>query len=75
MNEVGIMEKHKACLVAKRYNQELRVDYKEVFAPVVKQDTIQLILSIATQHSWSIFYMDVKSSFLHGDLQEYVYIK
>jgi hypothetical protein len=75
VNEVGIMEKHKACLVANKYKQELRVDYKEVFAPVVKQDTIQLVLSIAAQHSWSIFHKDVKSSFLHEDLQKYVYIK
>ncbi|CAL8175165.1 unnamed protein product [Prunus armeniaca] len=38
-------------------------------------DTIRLVVSIATQNSWPIFQLDVKSTFPHGDLQEQVYIE
>ncbi|CAL2238253.1 unnamed protein product [Prunus armeniaca] len=73
MNEKGDIDKHKARLVAKSYKQKHGIDYKEVFAPVARQDTIRLVISPATQNSWSIFQLDVKLAFLHGVLQEEVY--
>ena len=45
-----------------------------MFAPVARHDTIRLVISLAAQNSWSIFQLDVKSAFLHGNLQEEVYI-
>ena len=48
------------------------VDYKEVFAPVARQFTIRLIISIATQKPWHIHQLDVKSAFLHGKPQKEV---
>jgi len=61
-------------LVAKGYKQEFGVDYKEVFAPVARHDTIRLVIALAAQNSWLIFQPDVKSAFLHGDLKEGVFI-
>lgn len=50
------------------------MDYKEVFAPVGRHDTIKLVIALAAQRSWPIFQLDVKSAFLHGNLQEQVFI-
>ncbi|TYK02265.1 Integrase, catalytic core [Cucumis melo var. makuwa] len=60
-------------LATKGYEQEFGVDYKEVFTPVARHDTIRLVM--AAQNSWFIFQLDVKSAFLHGDLQEKVFAK
>jgi hypothetical protein len=59
----------------KGYNQEYGVDYQEIFAPVARQDTIRLVVSLAAQNSWPIFQLDVKSTFLNGELIEQVYIE
>lgn len=47
-NEKGVIKKHKAHLVAKEYKQKLKGNYKEMFVPVVRQDTIRFVLSNAT---------------------------
>lgn len=60
--------------MAKGYKQKFGIEYKEVFAPVARLDTVRMILSIAAQNSWPIFQLDVKSAFLHGKLQEQVYV-
>lgn len=41
---------------------------------VARHDTIRLIIVVVAQHSWPIYQLDVKSAFLHSDLQEQVYI-
>ena len=74
LNENGEIDKYKARLVAKGYKQELGVDYKEVFAPVARLDTIRLVLATAAQNSWPVYQLDVKSIFLHGELKKEVYI-
>ena len=74
LNEKGEVDKHKARLVAKGYKQKYGIDYTEVFAPVARQDTIRLVISLAAQNSWPIFQLDVKSAFLHGELQEQVFV-
>ncbi|KAH9799278.1 hypothetical protein KPL71_000300 [Citrus sinensis] len=75
LKENGEIDKYKARLVAKGYKQEFGVDYKEVFAPVARLETIRLIIALAAQNSWHVFQLDVKSAFLHGELQEEVFIE
>ena len=73
--ENGEVDKHKAHLVAKGYTQHHGIDYAEVFAPVARLDTIRLVISLAAQKEWVIYQLDVKSAFLHGELNEEVYVE
>ncbi|GAU13723.1 hypothetical protein TSUD_348270 [Trifolium subterraneum] len=73
-NENGEIEKYKARLVAKGYSQQHGIDFNEVFAPVARWDTIRTILAVAASQGWFVYQFDVKSAFLHGELQENVYI-
>lgn len=74
LNENGEIDKCKARLVAKGYAQEKGVDYNEVFAPVARWDTIRTVIALAARNGWTLFQLDVKSAFLHGELNEDVYI-
>ncbi|CAL5423091.1 unnamed protein product [Camellia sinensis] len=74
LNAQSKIEKYKARLIAKGYKQHLGIDYNEVFAPVARHDTIRLVIALAAPNSWPIFQLDVKSTFLYGDLQEEVYV-
>jgi hypothetical protein len=49
--------------------------YDETFAPVEKMDSIRLALSIAATRGWEVHHMDVKNAFLHGDLEEEIYME
>ncbi|KAI5338280.1 hypothetical protein L3X38_017551 [Prunus dulcis] len=64
----------KARLMAKGYSQKEGVDYDEIFSPVVKHTSIRLLLAMATQHDMEIEQMDVKIVFLHGDLEETIFM-
>ena len=71
---MGEVIKHKARLVAKGYVQKHGVDFDEVFAPVVRLDTIRLLLALAVNRGWQVHHLDVKSAFLNGELEEEVYV-
>eukprot|EP00253_Pinus_taeda_P002333 PITA_02333 len=66
----GKIGQAQARLVVKGYKQQQGRDYDETFAPVARMETVRTVLSIATQHKWKIYQMDVKSAFLNGDLKE-----
>jgi hypothetical protein len=71
----GSVERHKARLVAKGFSQVEGIDYNETFSPVEKMNSIRLILSLAVSHKWEVHQMIVKSTFLHEDLQEEIYME
>ena len=72
--EYGTM-KYKERLVEKGFSQVQGVDYHETFAPIAKMDSICLVLAISASKHWEVHHMDVKSSFLHGDIHEEIYMK
>ena len=51
------------------------MDYHETFASVAKMDSIRLVLAISASKQWEVHHLDVKSSFLHGDIHEEIYMK
>ena len=74
-NSDGIIERYKARLVAKGYTQTYGIDYKETFDQVAKMNTICILISLAVNLDWSLLQHDIKNAFLHGDLDEEIYMK
>lgn len=75
LNENGEVDKCKARLLAKGYTQQQGIDYTEVFAPVARLETIRMVIALAAQKGWDVFQLDVKSAFLHGELNEEVFVE
>jgi hypothetical protein len=71
----GSIERYKARLVAKGFKQRHGVDYGGTFNPVIKAATIQLVLSLAVSQGWCLRQLDVQNIFLHGTLEEEVYMR
>ena len=67
--------RYKARLVAKGYSQIPGIDFNDVFSPVVKHSSIRTLLSIVAMHDYELEQMDVKTAFLHGELEEDIYME
>ena len=63
----------RARLVARGFTQEEGVDFNEIFSPVVKQRLIRFMLALVTQIDMELEQMDVKTTFLYGELEETIF--
>jgi hypothetical protein len=75
LNVEGKFEKYKARLVAKGYSQVEGIDFGDIFSSVSNLTSIRFMLSIAAAFDFEVEQMDVKTTFLHGDLEEEIFMK
>nr|KAJ0201031.1 hypothetical protein LSAT_V11C600318230 [Lactuca sativa] len=71
----GTIDKYKARLVIQGFRQKEGIDFFDTYAPVARISTIRLLLALAATHNLMIHQIDVKTSFLNGDLDEEIYMK
>ena len=73
--EVDNTPRYKAHIVVKGFQQKTGVDFDEIFAPDVKMTSIRTILRIAARMDLEIEQLDVKTTFLHGELNKEIYMQ
>ena len=66
--------KYKAIFVAKGFRQQQGVNFEEIFSLVIKMTTLHCVLMLAAREDMELVQMDVKTTFLHGDLHEDIYM-
>ncbi|UYV73051.1 hypothetical protein LAZ67_10001674, partial [Cordylochernes scorpioides] len=71
----GTIKWFKARLVAKGYSQIKNVDYFDTFSPVVRYDSLRILLSHTASERMFLKQFDVKTAFLNGELEELVYLE
>jgi len=70
----GSIEKYKARLVAKGFTKKHNIYYFDTFAPVTRISSIRVLLALTSIHKLVIHQMDVKTTFLNGELEEEIYM-
>lgn len=73
-NSSGKVVRYKSRLVAKGFSQVKGVDYDEVFAPVVRYETLRFLLAHVARHDLELQQVDVKTAFLYGKLNEEIFM-
>ena len=72
--DAGNPPRYKSRIVVKGFQQKRGVNFNEIFAPIVNMTSMQTVLSITTSMDLEVEQLDVKMVFLHGDLQEEIYL-
>lgn len=71
----GNLVRYKARLVVKGFSQKKGIDFDEIFSPVVKMSSIRVVLGLVASLNLELEQLDVKTAFLHGDLEEEIYME
>nr|GFD36944.1 retrovirus-related Pol polyprotein from transposon TNT 1-94 [Tanacetum cinerariifolium] len=73
-DESILIIRNQASLIAVGYSQQEGIDYDETFAPVARIKAIRLFLAYVAHKDFTVFQIDVKTTFLNGILKEEVYV-
>ena len=73
-DSMGNLERYKARLVAKGFTQKEGIDFKETFSPVSTKDSFRTIMALVAHFDLELHQMDVKTTFLNGDIDETIYM-
>ena len=71
----GSVQRYKARLVAQGFTQKYGTDFDETFCPVVRQESLRLLMALSVQHGLTLHQFDVTTAFLNGTLDEEVYMQ
>jgi hypothetical protein len=71
----GRIDRYKVRLVARGFSQQYGIDYYEIFAPVVRIESLRILLAIAVREDLKVHQMDVVTAYLAGELEEEIYME
>lgn len=71
----GTLNTYKARLVAKVFRQKEGIDYFDTYSPVARTTIIRLLFALSSLNDLIVHHMDVKITFLNGDLDKEIYMK
>jgi hypothetical protein len=69
------VEKFKEIFVARAFTQKQEIDYEETFSPVSRYTSIRTIIALASILGWKLHHMDVKTTFLNGNIEQVVFVE
>ena len=70
----GNINHHKARLFTQGYSQQPGFDYEKLYSPVVRYDSLQLLIALSAYHYWRPQQLDIKDAFLYGILNKDIYM-
>ena len=72
----GVISRYKARLVAQGFSQQPGTDFDEIYAPVIRYDSLRLLIAISAHFRWRLQrQLDIKAAFLYGTLKEEIYMQ
>jgi hypothetical protein len=71
----GQIDKYKARLYTRGVTQRYGVDYFDTFAPVIRTESLRILLAHVAVEDLEVYQIDVVSAYLLGELEEDVYLK